>query len=216
MKNKITAKQLSAIFLSIFILWIEMSHASVVFASQNAASQNEEISNDFINEETCYEEVGHILGYFGYESNEEIYCSQLLDTENENDDSKAMLVFEDNDIIGLLSTSVIEDEVLYSFIYNDFEELNNTNILEKEVAVANIDETIVFITDDNEEIVIYEENNNDEIKEAETLQYDNIETEAIELVPLPQEQVCRIILKKQIIQLKAFIPNLICYIQEIL
>lgn len=187
MKNKITAKQLSAIFLSIFILWIEMSHASVVFASQNAASQNEEI-----------------------------YCSQLLDIENENDDSKAMLVFEDNDIIGLLSTSVIEDEVLYSFIYNDFEELNNTNILEKEVAVANIDETIVFITDDNEEIVIYEENNNDEIKEAETLQYDNIETEAIELVPLPQEQVCRIILKKQIIQLKAFIPNLICYIQEIL
>ena len=184
MQNKITIKRISAILFSIFILWIEMSQTSVVFASQN-----EEINNDFINEESCYEEVGYILGYFGYESNEEIYCSQLLDIENENDDSKAMLVFEDEDIIGLLSTSVIDDEVIYSFIYNDFEELNNTNFLEKEVAIANIDENIVFITDDNEEIIVYEENGNNNTKETDLIQYDKIETESIELVPLPQDVI---------------------------
>ncbi len=80
-------KKVWCIVLCVTIVFLSLGDVTSVYAGQsNNANDSEEYE--------YYTEIGATLGYFGYESNESIYCSQILDVVTEDDiDETTMMVF---------------------------------------------------------------------------------------------------------------------------
>lgn len=163
-------------FLSIMLAIINISPVYAEQMSYEAAVSEENTG--------FYEEVGSMLGYFGYDESESIYCSQLLDVITEDKDEKAMLVFEEEEIVGLLLGTDINGETLYSFIYNDFEELSENVKEGNEIALVSNDEQLVCVSDDEIELLAGDkEELSDTIEEINNME--KVECEKIKKIPLP-------------------------------
>ncbi len=142
-------KKICCIILTALVILLSIAEATTtVYAGQY----------DYINDSEEYEyynEIGATLGYFGYDSNESIYCSQILDVATEGKiEETAMMVFEGDETIGILTKQVIDDDILYSFVYSDFVELDEIVDEGKEIILINSEDKLVYVSDDNVEILI--------------------------------------------------------------
>ncbi len=145
-------KRVWCIILSVTIILLSVGDVTSVYAN--------EINNP--EEYEYYTEIGATLGYFGYESNESIYCSQILDVLTEEyTDETAMMVFEGDETIGMLTKQVIEGNIMYSFIYSNFEELDEIVDDGKEITLVNDDDKLFCVTDDNVEVIIEKNTDSD-------------------------------------------------------
>ncbi len=157
-------KKIWCMILCATIVFLSLGDVTSVYAGQSNNASNPE-------EYEYYTEIGATLGYFGYESNESIYCSQILDVvTQENTEETAMMVFDGDETIGMLTKQEIDGNIIYSFIYNNFEELDEIVDEGKEITLVNNDEQLLCVADDNVEVLIDSNADNEQKKSNEVLE----------------------------------------------
>ncbi len=151
-------KKIWCIILCATIVFLSLGDVTSVYAGQSNNASNPE-------EYEYYTEIGVTLGYFGYESNESIYCSQILDVATQEDtDETAMMVFDGDETIGMLTKQEIDGNIIYSFIYNNFEELDEIVDEGKEITLVNDDDQLLCVSDDNVKVLIDSNTDNEQEK----------------------------------------------------
>ena len=145
MNNK---KGIISIIISIVVV---ITNISIVFATQETSATSEKTK-----EEQYYKQIGTILGHFGYSEESDIYCSQLVEvynSETQRNDELAMLVFDKDEVIGIMTSFEIEGEIAYNFIYSDFENVSESIDQNEEILLINAEDQMLCITE-NKEIAI--------------------------------------------------------------
>ncbi len=76
-----------------------------------------------------------------------------------------MMVFEGDETIGMLTKQTIDGNTIYSFIYNNFEELDDVVEEGKEITLINDDNQLLCVADGDVEIII--ENNSEMLETSD-------------------------------------------------